>query len=59
MPLQLSIFDIAGHQLYTKEYTATKGDNYLPIDASSLDKGLYILKLSSQNQVFTTLKFTK
>jgi hypothetical protein len=54
--MSLQIIDITGKTVYNQLLKATEGNNEINIDSQTLNRGMYFLKLSSENGV-TTQKF--
>ncbi len=55
---QISIFDLNGRQLYQKAETTNKGGNLFNIEIPDLPKGVFIVRVDSENDVQTT-RFVK
>ncbi len=54
----LTIFDVAGHTVFSSEISATKGKNKINLNLSEFEKGIYILSLSTgfQNSKIKLIK---
>lgn len=51
--MNLQIIDITGKAVYTQLVKTTEGNNEINIDSHSLNRGMYFVKLSSENGVTT------
>lgn len=50
---ELQLIDITGKQVYCKKITPAKGNNAISIETTSLQKGLYVLSFTSNNETKT------
>ncbi len=57
-PLNLSVFNITGKEIFSNTYQGQKNYNRLQLDVSSFQSGLYILKIQSKELVYI-YKFLK
>ncbi|WP_062180813.1 T9SS type A sorting domain-containing protein [Dysgonomonas macrotermitis] len=54
--IQISIFDIAGKQVYNqKESNVSAGENQININTSQLSKGSYVLRLAGESTKYSTI----
>ncbi len=49
----LEIYDIRGRRVFSSPFTLRSGENKMAWDAQGLAAGIYLVKISSQNQVLT------
>jgi hypothetical protein len=52
--LQLVLTDVTGRVLFTRNYTATVGNNEIPFELSGYASGVYMLRVQRGNSVQTT-----
>ena len=58
-PIQLTVFDLAGRQIFSKKEGLTGGNQPIEMDASNWENGIYLLRLTRDGFNFKTVKLVK
>ena len=57
--VMLTVIDVAGRQLWSQFMSLGKGEYYTPMSVSRLSKGMYYMKVTSNDGISTVLSFIK